>query len=343
MKELEILAVNATKDILEKNLSITDERLKDKKIILVYDIESPLSKIVSFWYIKNLKNNQNAEIINFLEIEKEELKQKLLNLEELSIVIFVSSTNFRLDDFRLRLNLKNANIWCIEFNHLKYIKDNEIKTYLNAISYNSGKYERLSNNLKDIFDNWEKFEVISSVWNIFEVTWGFEDMKQNTWNFAIENRYWSYPIWENFNEARDFSKVNWELLIKAYPYFDMQVNFPDTPFKIVIKESLIVDTINAPEKFLEVLEKIRTSEWEVMVRELWFGLNPNIDFENILSDVNPFERLEGFHISLWKKHNIYRKKLHKSVVQRYHIDIFPEVNEMKVDNKIIFKNNKFII
>lgn len=343
MTELEIIALEATKDILEKNLSIYDEKVKDKKIILVYDLESPLSKLVANWYIENLKNNKNAEIINFLEIEKEDLKQKLLSLEELSMVIFVSSTNFRLDDFRLRLNLKNSNVWCIEFNHLKYIKDDEIKTYLKAISYNWDFYEKLSNNLKNIFDNWEKFEVISSEWNIFEVTWGFEDMKQNTGNFAIENRYWSYPIWENFNEAKTFSKVNWELLIKAYPYFDMQVYFPPEPFKLIIKESLVIKTINAPEKFLEVLEKIKSAEWEIMVRELWFWLNPNIDFENILSDVNPFERLEWFHVSLWKKHNIYRKKLHKDVVQRYHIDIFPDVKMMRVDGKVIFEGGRFVV
>jgi hypothetical protein len=72
-------------------------------------------------------------------------------------------------------------------------------------------------------------------------------------------------------------------------------------------------------------------------------LNPNIDFENILSDVNPFERLEGFHISLGKKHNIYRKKLHKNVVQRYHIDIFPDVKMMKVDEKVIFEGESFLV
>jgi aminopeptidase len=57
-----------------------------------------------------------------------------------------------------------------------------------------------------------------------------------------------------------------------------------------------------------------------------------------LSDVNPFERYEGFHLSLGKKHNIYRKKLHKDVVQRYHIDIFPDFSEMKVDGKLIYKD-----
>jgi hypothetical protein len=48
------------------------------------------------------------EIIIFLENEKEILKEKLMTLEIDSTVILVQSTNFRLDNFRLRLNLKNA-------------------------------------------------------------------------------------------------------------------------------------------------------------------------------------------------------------------------------------------
>jgi aminopeptidase len=59
----------------------------------------------------------------------------LLSLEKFSMVILVQSTNFRLDEFRLRLNLKNSNIGCIEHNHLIYMKDKEIQTYLKAISY----------------------------------------------------------------------------------------------------------------------------------------------------------------------------------------------------------------
>jgi len=52
--------------------------------------------------------NLDIEIINFDEIENNILKDKLMRLESGSTVILVQSTNFRLDDFRLRLNLKNA-------------------------------------------------------------------------------------------------------------------------------------------------------------------------------------------------------------------------------------------
>lgn len=341
--KLEEISKIATKDILEKNLKIYDLSLKDKKIVLVYDLESELTKIVANWYIENLKNNKNAIIINIDEIDKEDLKNLLFWLEENSMVIMVQSRNFRLDEFRIRLNLKNSNIWCIEHNHLIYIKESEYETYLKAISYKWDFYERLSNNLKNRFEKWDKLEVFWPNGARLEITWGFEDMKQNTWNFEIENRYWTYPVWENFTESKDFSKMNWEFYVRLFPWFDFQINFCD-PVKITVKESIINEIWdNAPQEFLNVINKIKESEWEVMIRELGFWLNSSITFNSIISDINAFERLEGFHMSLWKKHNIYRKKLHKDIVQRYHIDIFPYVEEIRLDDEVIFNWGRFVV
>ena len=59
--------------------------------------------------------------------------------------------------------------------------------------------------------------------------------------------------------------------------------------------------------------------------------------------MNQFERISGFHLSLGKKHNIYRKKLHKDEVQRYHIDVFPHVKEIYMDDELIFDSEKHFI
>ena len=67
---------------------------------------------------------------------------------------------------------------------------------------------------------------------------------------------------------------------------------------------------------------------EVMIREAGFGINPFISMKKPLNYVSIFERQAGFHVSVGKKHNIYRKKFHKSVMQRYHIDIFADVRKM---------------
>jgi hypothetical protein len=41
-----------------------------------------------------------------------------------------------------------------------------------------------------------------------------------------------------------------------------------------------------------------------------------------LQDINYHERKLGIHLSLGKKHGIYAKKLPKTEVQRFHIDVF---------------------
>lgn len=337
MTELKNLAFEATKNILEKNLQIYHPDLIGKKVVLVYDTDSILSSLISDWYIENLKAYSNAEIILYSSIKSDDLREKLLSLEEWRTVIMVESTNFRLEEFRIRINLQKRKVANIEHNHLVYIKEYETKTYLEAISYQSPYFQKVSDWLKSKVENWNTMKVISPNWSTMILEWWFEEMKQNTWNFPLNNRYWTLPMWENFSEVKDFSLVNWELYIRAYPLEDLQVRICENPFKVSVKESMITYNENeVPVEFDSLMKKIIASEWEVMIRELGFWLNRAIDFTRTLSDVNPFERLSGFHLSLGKKHNIYRKKLKSNIVQRYHIDVFPAVSEIYINDELIF-------
>jgi aminopeptidase len=99
----------ATKDILEKNLKILEKPYSDNEILLIYDLESQLSILLSEAYIKNLEDI-NSEIIDINKSNKEELIKRLWELKENSTVILVQSTNFRLDNFRIRLQLHNNNV-----------------------------------------------------------------------------------------------------------------------------------------------------------------------------------------------------------------------------------------
>ena len=47
MELLEQLAYDATRDILEKNLQIFHEKTIEKKILFIYDLDSPLSRLIS--------------------------------------------------------------------------------------------------------------------------------------------------------------------------------------------------------------------------------------------------------------------------------------------------------
>jgi aminopeptidase len=98
--------LEATKNILEKNLKILEKPYSENEIILIYDLESPLSILVTEAYIKNLENIK-SETIDINKVDKEDLIKRLWELKEFSTVILVQSTNFRLDNFRIRLQLHN--------------------------------------------------------------------------------------------------------------------------------------------------------------------------------------------------------------------------------------------
>ncbi len=337
--------LEATKNILEKNMKVLEEPYVSKKIVLIYDLESELSRLISEWYIKNLENNKNSEILDINKENKEELVKKLWALEENTTVILVQSTNFRLDNFRIRLQLHNNNVWCLEHNHLGYMKDDEYETYADAITYMTPYYDELWAKLKTLSDNSKTKTFICKDGSTLKIEWGFEDMKKNTWNYEGKKRWWTFPIWENFTEAADFDQVNGELSISIYPWFDFKIRKVEKPFKIKIEKSIITWVEEwAPEEFMKLLETIKESENnEVFIRELWFWLNPNINDDKILSEVNFFERKAWFHISLWKKHQIYRKKMHKSIVQRYHIDIFPAIDKIYIDDTLIFEWGEYLL
>ncbi len=344
MSKIQDKFYNAAKNILEQNLKIGDKEYKDNPIILVYDQNSSLARELTQWYIIALEWIKNTELINFDTVDKMQLKEKLLSLKQNSTVILIQSTNFRLENFRIRLSLHKNWVGCLEHNHLSYIKEHEIENYADAIEYKTPYYEELSNKLKKLSDKADTMKFICNDGSKLEITGGFEDMKQNTGNYEWKNRWGTFPIWENFTEAKNFNLVNGDLSIYAYPAKDLQVQFVK-PFKIKIQKSKITYfSPDTPGDFIEMCYMIKDAEDnEVFMRELGFWLNNWITREKTLSDVNAFERIAWFHLSLWKKHWIYRKKFDKKITQRYHIDIFPDIKEIFIWDKKVFEDEEFLI
>jgi hypothetical protein len=80
-----------------------------------------------------------------------------------------------------------------------------------------------------------------------------------------------------------------------------------------------------------------------MVRELGLWLNPSISTEHHLSDINFHERKVWLHLSIGKKHGLYGKKLPKTEIQRFHIDIFVAMESMYVGDIKVFEDWKWIV
>ena len=47
----------------------------------------------------------------------------------------------------------------------------------------------------------------------------------------------------------------------------------------------------------------------------------------------------GVHLSLGKKHGIYGKKLPKTEMQRFHIDVFVHLGAVYIGNESVFSDN----
>jgi aminopeptidase len=325
-----------TKVVLEKQM-----QCKDEAQVLLFDRQCSLASLLADAYSVNMPS---AEKINFDDEDPNELREKLLNLAPGSTVVLVQSSNFRLDDFRIRLQLFNAGIGCLEHAHLKYFGPEEYETYANALEFRGDHYESYGMVLSEKLEKAKEIKIISKNGS----TLRFGAMEKCKINHGIfwkqKNRGGAAICGEVFTEAKDFSSVNGELMVAAYPGTDWKM-IPCEAFKIKITNSILsCDDPKCPKPFREnVLDVIAASEdGEVMIREAGFGLNPAISHANPLSDVSAFERMAGFHISLGKKHPIYRKKLAKSVVQRYHMDVFADLDQILVDSELVYQKGAYV-
>ena len=257
----------------------------------------------------NIEENTRIWLNHHLVIETKNnevniIKNDLISLPKGSIVILVQSTNFRLSTFRIRLELFNRGIHVVEFNHLAYIPEEEFLIFEESLMYRTTEYVRLHNKFEELA-NWVQSTRIQSLNGEMLVFWPIEKIRGNTGDYShSENKGWTFPIWETFTEAIDLVNVNGKCLIDSYPREDFSVEICK-PFELIIENGRVLPSDHFPVTFSKLYNWIVQFEWEVLVRELGFGLNPAISTDNPLSDINFYERKVWVHLSLWKKHKIF--------------------------------------
>jgi aminopeptidase len=274
------------------------------------------------------------------------LKNELISLPAWSIVILVQSTNFRLSTFRIRLELFHLGIHVVEFNHLAYIQEDEFSTFATSLSYQTPEYTRIEDAFRELIEEnntkWGNTR-IQSVNGEFLTFWALEKIRGNTGDYTgTVNKWGTFPIGEIFTEAVDLSDLNGRCLIESYPREDFSVDHC-TPFELVIENGRVLPNPDFPAPFAKLYNWIVQYEWEVMVRELGLGLNTAITTTTPLSDINFYERKTWVHLSLGKKHGIYGKKLPKTMIQRFHIDVFVALEWVFVGEKRVYEGGKWSI
>lgn len=283
----------------------------------------------------------------------EEIKNELTSLPAGSIVILVQSTNFRLSTFRIRLELFNRGIHVIEHNHLAYIPEEQFDTLTDAFMYRTPEYVRLekafedritANNAHPIQENSKAGTLTVRSQNGDELIFGhLEPIKGNTGDYSQTDRKGgTLPLGEVFTEAIDLSSVHGKCQIDTFPREDFSIAIVE-PFTLTIENGRVLPSDNFPPEFQKLYDWVMEYEGEVMVRELGLGLNPAISTEKPLRDINFHERKVGVHISLGKKHGMYGKKLPKTDMQRFHIDVFIAVDSVYIGDEQVFRDNAWII
>lgn len=277
-----------------------------------------------------------------LDPEIESIKSELLGLPAGSIVVLIQSTNFRLSTFRIRLELFHIRVHVIEFNHLAYIPEWEYETFQSSLIYRTDEYIRLEKIFRESIAKAKKTMIYSQNGSV--LNFGLlESIRWNTWDYRnILNKWGTFPIGEVFTESINLDEVSGRCLVESYPNEDFSVNHC-MPFELIIEKWRVLPSSDFPPAFAKLYNWIIEFEWEVMVRELGFWLNPAITTTTPLSDINFYERKIWVHLSLWKKHGIYGKKLPKTEIQRFHIDVFLALESVIIGEEKVYENSAWIL
>lgn len=279
-----------------------------------------------------------AKFIHFNLKSSQEILKALAALMPKDLVVLIQSTNFRLEAFRIRVELFNRSLKVIEHPHLASMKPDEIDTYIESLAYDPKYYRRVGPELKKSLDK-ARIGIVESGDAQLIFNSSFESAKLNVGDYSeIKNVGGQFPIGEVFTEAKNLEAVNGRARIFAFGDNSFQLNKPEKPITLVIEKGRVVEAIGSTSQFDQVLAQIRMDESEIWVRELGFGLNRAFTQEKTVSDIGTYERMCGVHLSLGAKHSLYKKPSFSRSFTKHHVDVFVATESVMLDQEIVYRD-----
>lgn len=336
--QLHDLLLTATKNVGDI-VSLAIEHKPPHKALVIYDTENGLTRILTEAYKVVLPD---AECIDFNTTTKEVIIAKMDALQPKDLVVLIQSTDFRLNEFRIRIHLFQHGLKVIDHLHLYRNSPDSWITYINALAYDPKWFRGTGQKLKAILDETNTL-VLKGPGASLTITGGLESAKLNVGDYTgMTNVGGTFPIGEVFTESKDFSNVNGSLMIYGFASQDFIMHMYD-PFRIDIENGVVVSWAdNAPPHFGEIVALVQQNE-RPLIREIGFGLNRAITRENYLHDITAFERILGLHVSMGEKHSVYKKAGIVIDKTRYHVDLFPVIDTVTADGKTIFEHDNYLV
>lgn len=329
-------AVKNIQDIL--NLSIKFNPKKNNALV-VFDTQNELTDILTAAYRQVLPK---AKFIDFDQLDKDQIIAEFHQMIPEDLVVLIQSANFRLDDFRIRINLFIQKLKTIEHAHL-YRNHKEVwDVYVNSLQYDPNWYHKTGHALHKKLAEAPSLTIQSGDCELV-VEGQLEIPKLNIGDYSgMENVGGTFPIGEVFTEAKNFESMNGSFLVYAFADTNFEISMSEV-FRVDIKNGLITGfSDNAPLSFVNVVENIKTIE-RPLIREIGFGLNRAITKERFLGDITAFERILGIHLSLGEKHTVYKKQGIQAHKARFHVDLFLQVDQVLAGNQVVFKNGEYLV
>ncbi len=330
------LAAKHLRDIL----AIALEYSEAHSAIVVFDTQSDLAKILTQAYKISLPK---ARFIPFDATPAGEILDVLKSLNPLDLVVLIQSTSFRLDAFRIRVELFKRAIKVIEHPHLANILASEIDYYLDSLAYDSDYYRKTGRALKSRIDQ-AKCCILESGGESLIFDSRFRPAKMNIGDYSsMQNVGSQFPIGEVFTEAQDLEAVHGRVRISAFGDTRFLVNKPEKPITLEVTKGRVINVSDSNPEFNQILKNIRADEGEIWLRELGFGLNRAFTRDRLVSDIGTYERMCGIHLSLGAKHALYKNPLFNSKQTKHHVDVFAVTESVILDHEVVYQNGSWQI
>jgi hypothetical protein len=338
--DLPASAIDAATAHLRDVLAIALEHGPGRRALVVYDTRTGLARALLEAYRRNLPD---ATFVDFDDVAPAEVLALFKTFAPQDLVVLVQSTNFRLDGFRLRVELFKLDLKVIEHVHLSRMPGAQGAHYIESLAYDPQYFRGVGHALKSRIDRVARAEVHGGG-EVLVFDSPFESAKLNVGDYsAMNNVGGQFPIGEVFTEARDLEAVSGHAQVHVFGDTSYLVNRPEKPVTIVVERGRVVSTIDATPEFQEVLDIIRRDEGEVWVRELGFGMNRAFSRERRVDDIGTYERMCGIHLSLGAKHGVYAKPGFKRKDARYHIDVFVVTDAVYLDDERVYADGAWSV
>jgi hypothetical protein len=332
-------AVEAAARHLRDVLALAIMHTPAQSAVIVYDSRCALAAGLTAAYRRCLPA---ALFIDFDAVQPDLVLAAFARLQADDLAVLIQSTNFRLEAYRIRVELFKRGLKVIEHPHLARMPGGQALHYIDSLAYDPVYFRGVGYALKARIDR-ARGGVIDSGGEQLVFGSPFEAAKLNIGDYSdMKNVGGQFPIGEVFTEAQDLEAVNGRVRIAVFGDTSFRVNRPAQPITLVVARGRVVDAIGSTPDFDRVLANIRADEGQVWLRELGFGLNRAFTRERMVSDIGTYERMCGVHLSLGAKHGVYSKPNIRRAEARYHVDVFAVTESVMLDDVAVYRDGAWI-